>query len=248
MDSKLCDLRKDINDQTSKLKRKAPSFRLESHRIQFEFNSDIQEGLEKLSSGIRQQDAGLCADLISKLKKRNKLIKVADRSPGAGLQSANTRNPVCAGVIPRTIKAKTGRNQSNKKAKIFSLPLFNLTRLTMFLTKFLILSCLLTSLVPGPASSFRVDKRGVEVVDWRHFGRKDKPQHQTYAFPAGSRDINAGSAPTESTPTVSSYLGGTPVSCSNPKEKAEIPSQQLQKIIIIRVQLMSAVLAQSVNG
>ena len=105
LDSKLCDLRKDINDQTSKLKRKAPSSRLESHRIQFEFNSDIQEGLEKLSSGIRQQDAGLCADLISKLKKRNKLIKVADRSPGAGRQSANTRNPVCAGVIPRTIKS-----------------------------------------------------------------------------------------------------------------------------------------------
>ena len=88
----------------------------------------------------------------------------------------------------------------------------------------------LTSLVPGPASSFRVDKRGVEVVDWCHFGRKDKPQHQTYAFPAGSRDISASSAPTESTPTVSSSLGGTPVSCSNPKEKAEIPSQQLQKI------------------
>ena len=100
----------------------------------------------------------------------------------------------------------------------------------MFLTKVLILSCLLTSLVPGPASSFRVDKRGVEVVDWFHFGRKDKPQHQTYAFPAGSRDISAGSAPTESTPTVSSRMGGTPVSCSNPKEKAEIPSQQLQKI------------------
>ena len=36
LDSKLCDLKKDISDQTLKLKRKAPSFRLESLRIQFE--------------------------------------------------------------------------------------------------------------------------------------------------------------------------------------------------------------------
>ena len=69
LDSKLSDLRQDINDQTLKLKRKAPTFRLESHRIQFEFNSEIEEGLEKISTGIRQQDAGLCSSLIAKLKK-----------------------------------------------------------------------------------------------------------------------------------------------------------------------------------
>ena len=82
LDSKLSELRQDISDQTLKLKSKAPTFRLESHRIQFEFNLDVEEGLEKIATGIRQQDAGLCNTLISQLKRRNKLIKVADRSPG----------------------------------------------------------------------------------------------------------------------------------------------------------------------
>ena len=60
LDSKLCDLKKDISDQTLKLKRKSPSFRLESHRIQFEFNLDIQEGLERIASGVRQKGVDLC--------------------------------------------------------------------------------------------------------------------------------------------------------------------------------------------
>ena len=65
LDSKLSDLRQDISDQTLKLKSKAPTFRLEPHRIQFEFNLGIEEGLEKIATGIRQQDAGLCNTLIS---------------------------------------------------------------------------------------------------------------------------------------------------------------------------------------
>ena len=75
-------MKKDISKQTTKLKRKTPSFRLESHRIQFEFNTDILKGLESLSPNLKQQDSAIRNDLISKLKKRNKLIKVADRSPG----------------------------------------------------------------------------------------------------------------------------------------------------------------------
>ena len=46
LENKLSDLKNDISTHTPKLNRKTPSFRLESHRIQFEFNTDILEGLE----------------------------------------------------------------------------------------------------------------------------------------------------------------------------------------------------------
>ena len=82
LDRTLIDLKNDIKRQTAKLKKKVPTFRLESNRIQFGFNSEILEGLECISIGIRQQDADLCKNLISKLMKRNKLIKVFDRSLG----------------------------------------------------------------------------------------------------------------------------------------------------------------------
>ena len=38
--------------------------------------------MECTSVGIRQQDVDLCIGLMSQLRNRNKLIKVADRSPG----------------------------------------------------------------------------------------------------------------------------------------------------------------------
>ena len=52
LENKLCNLKNGISKQTSKLNRKTPSFRIESHRIQFEFNSDILEGLELLSPNL----------------------------------------------------------------------------------------------------------------------------------------------------------------------------------------------------
>ena len=90
-------------DQTFKLKSKAPTFRLESHRIQFEFNLEIEEGLEKIVTGIRQQDAGLCNTLISKLKRRNKLIKGTDRSPGGWITVREYE--ACVEAILRTIES-----------------------------------------------------------------------------------------------------------------------------------------------
>ena len=99
LENKLSNLKNDITKQTSKLKRKTPSFRLKSHKIQFEFNTDILEGLILLSPNLKQQDFAIHKDLIFKLKKRNKLIIVADRSPGAGLQLGNTRNQVFVEVI-----------------------------------------------------------------------------------------------------------------------------------------------------
>ena len=113
---------------------------------------------------------------------------------------------------------------------MLSLPLFNLTRLTMVLKKALIFSCLLKWPVLGQASSFRVDKRGAELGEHFHFVEKDKPQRQTSAFPADLQDTSAAHVLTKTMPEVSSSSGGTPVSCSNHKEKAENPNQQSQKI------------------
>ena len=123
LDSKLCDLKKDISDQTLKLKRKAPSFRLESHRIQFEFNLDIQEGLERIASGIRQKDVDLCKDLISKLKKRNKPIKVADKSPGGWTTVRDYEEPsLCGSDSEDDRKLKQAEARAIKKIKLSHKP------------------------------------------------------------------------------------------------------------------------------
>ena len=161
LDSKLCDLKKDISDQTLKLKRKAPSFRLESHRIQFEFNLDIQEGLERIASGVRQKDIDLCKDLISKLKKRNKLTN----PPGAGLQSVNMKSPAYAVVTQRMTESLNELKQERlrKSSFLISLPQFKPIQIIMVLKKVLLISCLLTCLVPEPAFSLMVDQHGVEV-------------------------------------------------------------------------------------
>ena len=123
LDSKLCDLKKDISDQTLKLKRKAPSFRLELHRIQFEFNLDVQEGLERIASGVRQKDVDLCKDLISKLKKRNKLIKVADKSPGDWTTVREYEEPsLCGSDSEDDRKLKQAEARAIKKIKLSHKP------------------------------------------------------------------------------------------------------------------------------
>ena len=54
------------------------------NRIQFGFNQQILQIVENLSSALNNDDTSkandLCDDLTAKLKRRNKLIKMADRS------------------------------------------------------------------------------------------------------------------------------------------------------------------------
>ena len=54
------------------------------NKIQFEFNQQILQIVENLLSALNNDDTnkakGLCGDLTAKLKRRNKSIKMADRS------------------------------------------------------------------------------------------------------------------------------------------------------------------------
>ena len=64
-------------ENTSKIRHKG-------NRIQFGFNQQILQVVESLSSALNNDDTieanNLCDDLTAKLKRRNKLIKMADRS------------------------------------------------------------------------------------------------------------------------------------------------------------------------
>ena len=97
--------------------------------------------------------------IISKLKKRNKLIMVADKSPGAGLQSMNMKSPVYAVVTQRMTESlnKLKQERSRKSSYLISLPLFKPIQIIMVLKKVLLISCLLTCLVPEPAFILMVD-------------------------------------------------------------------------------------------
>ena len=59
-------------------------FKHKGTRIQFEFNNQILQIVQNLSSALNNDDPNeannLCDNSTAKLKRQNKLIKIADRS------------------------------------------------------------------------------------------------------------------------------------------------------------------------
>lgn len=88
-DGKISTLQKDLsvgNDNFAKKIKQEVSvkFKGEGNQIQFNFNADIIADLVKLQQRIPDEDCAsskLISGVIFKLKKRNKLIRIADKSP-----------------------------------------------------------------------------------------------------------------------------------------------------------------------
>ena len=89
LDHKLLDLKADILSEqksfTKKFREDAGiKFKSEGNRIQFRLNEDIHEGLQNLQRQVQNSppSSAIVGELISKLKDRNKLIRIADNSAG----------------------------------------------------------------------------------------------------------------------------------------------------------------------
>ena len=61
-------------------------WKYQGNRIQYDFNSDILEAVKQISWDLQQNKVDysqdLCTEVSEKLRKRNKLIRIADSSPG----------------------------------------------------------------------------------------------------------------------------------------------------------------------
>ena len=89
LDIQLKDFKQDLR-YLKPQKKPEVSLKKDSNKVQFSFNADLQEGLEQLLR-LPNEAYSLASELVSKIKHRNKLIQIADNSPGAGLPYKSTR-------------------------------------------------------------------------------------------------------------------------------------------------------------
>ena len=87
-DSKFKSLKRDLTCESEDTPRKKPhqrEFKYKSNKIQFEFNNSvldkIEEVLQLIKEGARKRPKQKLTELQEELTKRNKLIRIADRSP-----------------------------------------------------------------------------------------------------------------------------------------------------------------------
>ena len=73
----------DIENLTKAIKKEVSvKFRSEGNKIQYQFNADLLNDLNKLQKRVSDASSlGIIAGLITKITKRNKLIRIADKSP-----------------------------------------------------------------------------------------------------------------------------------------------------------------------
>ena len=76
---------KDNEPAGKRQKTQVETFKQKGHRLQHEFNKDIMEDLQDIIDNISDEQDPVSTSLkavICKLKKRNKLIKIADSTEG----------------------------------------------------------------------------------------------------------------------------------------------------------------------
>jgi hypothetical protein len=90
MNDKLSGIENNLNDRAvnlaNKLKKTKPSFRFKGNQMQFELNAEISGNINAVLSELGRNNVRktvkLLEDSLAILKKRNKLIRIADKSEG----------------------------------------------------------------------------------------------------------------------------------------------------------------------
>ena len=96
-------------------------FKQKGNRIKLEFNQQILQLVKNLPSALNNDDTSeandLCDDLAAKLKRRNKLIKMADRSVLGWDTVAEYENDPIASASDDGKKIRQAENRALTKKK-----------------------------------------------------------------------------------------------------------------------------------
>ena len=120
---------KDKEPAGKKRKIQVETFKQKGHRLQREFNKDIMENLQSIIDNISDEQDPVSTSLkavISKLKKRNKLIKIADSTQGGWAVVAEyEKEPIgsdsddCRRIRQAETRALKKKNTQKSKSSAF---------------------------------------------------------------------------------------------------------------------------------